>query len=98
MTEHVSSRPSPRRSWLLWTAGFLAFPIAGLAGTAVAGRVDDPLAALSGGAVAGLVLGAGQTLASRGRLDIRKWMPATALGMGLGLVLGAVTVGYGTSL
>ena len=98
MTGHVSSRPSFRRSWLRWTAGFLAFPIAGLAGTAVAGRVASPLAALSGGAVAGLVLGAGQTLASRGRLDIRTWVPATALGMGLGLLLGAASVGYDTSL
>jgi hypothetical protein len=98
MTEHVSSRPSDLRSWLLWTAGFLAFPIAGLAGTAVAGRVDDPLSALSGGAVAGLVLGAGQSLASRGRLDIRKWAPATASGMGLGLLLGAAAVGYQTAL
>jgi hypothetical protein len=89
---------SSRRSWLLWTAGFVAFPLAGLAGTAVAGRVDSPLAALAGGAVAGLVLGVGQTLAGRGRLDIRRWAPATALGMGLGLLLGAVTVGYGTSL
>jgi hypothetical protein len=83
---------------LVWTAGFLAFPIAGLAGTAVAGRVDSPLSALSGGAVAGIVLGAGQTLASRGRFDIRKWVPASAIGMGLGLLLGAVTVGYDTSL
>jgi hypothetical protein len=94
----VTSRTSFRRSWLRWTAGFLAFPIAGVAGTAVAGRVDSPLAALSGGAVAGLVLGAGQTLASRGRLDIRTWVPATALGMGLGLLLGAASVGYDTSL
>src|SRR5215212_1782477 len=98
MTAHVGARTSFVRSWLLWTAGFLAFPIAGLAGTAVAGRVDAPLAALSGGAVAGLVLGAGQTLASRGRLDIRKWAPATALGMGLGLLLGAAAVGYQTTL
>jgi len=88
----------PLRTWLIWTAGFLAFPIAGLAGTAVVGRVDSPLAALLGGAIAGLVIGAGQTLASRGRLDIRKWVPATGIGMGLGLLLGAVTVGYGTSL
>ena len=98
MTRPVTSRTSFRRSWLRWTAGFLAFPIAGVAGTAVAGRVDSPLAALSGGAVAGLVLGAGQTLASRGRLDIRTWVPATALGMGLGLLLGAASVGYDTSL
>jgi hypothetical protein len=94
----TASRTSYLRSWLIWTAGFLAFPLAGLAGTAVAGRVDSPFAALIGGAVAGLVIGVGQTLASRGRLDIRRWAPATATGMGLGLLLGAVTVGYGTSL
>jgi hypothetical protein len=98
MTASRASRRSFLRSWLIWTAGFVAFPIAGLAGTGVAGRVDSPLAALLGGAVAGLVIGAGQTLASGGRLDIRRWAPATATGMGLGLILGAVTVGYGTSL
>ncbi len=86
------------RTWLLWTAGALAFPLAGLAGTAVAGRVDSPMAALIGGAVAGLVIGAAQAMLSRGRLDIRRWAPATSIGMGLGLLLGAVTVGYGTSL
>ena len=90
---------SPRlRTWLVWTAGFLAFPLAGLAGTAVVGRVDSPLAALVGGAVAGLGIGLGQTLASRGRLDIRRWVPATGIGMGLGLLLGAVVVDYRTSL
>ncbi|WP_138733413.1 hypothetical protein [Modestobacter excelsi] len=86
------------RTWLIWTVGFLAFPLAGLAGTGVAGRVDDPVAAFLGGAVAGAVIGAGQTVASRGRLDIRRWVPATVMGMGAGLLLGAVTVGYDTSL
>jgi len=94
----AASRRSHLRSWLIWTAGFVAFPLAGLAGTGVAGRVDSPVAALFGGTVAGLVIGVGQTLASRGRLDIRRWAPATATGMGLGLLLGAVPVGYGTSL
>ncbi|MFI5898462.1 hypothetical protein ACIA5D_51190 [Actinoplanes sp. NPDC051513] len=93
-----ASRPSILRTWLLWTAGFLAFPIAGLAGTAAAGRVDSPLSALIGGAVAGLVIGAGQALVSRRRLDPRRWVPATALGMGVGLLLGAAVVGYRTSL
>ena len=92
------TRSSSLRTWLIWTAGFLAFPVAGLAGTAVGGRVDSPLAALSGGAVAGLVLGAGQALASRRRFDPRRWIPATTIGMGLGLLLGAVVVGYGTTL
>jgi hypothetical protein len=86
------------RPWLVWIAGFLAFPIAGLAGAAPLGRVDDPVAALVGGALTGLVLGAGQVLASCGRLDLRRWAPATAVGMGLGLLLGAAVVDYGTSL
>jgi hypothetical protein len=97
------TRPDPARdpflrTWLIWTAGFLVFPLAGLAGTAVAGRVDDPLAALVGGTVAGLVIGAGQWLGSRRRLEPRRWVPATAAGMGVGLLLGASVVGYGTSL
>ena len=93
-----TSHPSALRPWLWWTAGFLAFPVAGLAGTGVAGRVDSPLAALLGGAVAGLVIGAVQVAASRRRLDPRRWVPATTIGMGLGLLLGAVAVGYRTSL
>ena len=98
MTQPRSPRAFDLRTWLIWTAGFLAFPLAGLAGTAVVGRVDSPAAALVGGTVAGLGIGLGQTLASRGRLDIRRWVPATGLGMGLGLLLGAVVVGYQTSL
>lgn len=98
MTRSALSRPSFLRTWLIWTAGFLAFPLAGLAGTAVAGRVDDPLPAMAGGAVAGLVVGTGQALLSRRRLDLRRWVPATSAGMGLGLLVGASTVGYGTSL
>ena len=85
-------------TWLLWTAGFLVFPLAGLAGTAAAGRVDDPLAALVGGAIAGLVIGAGQALVSRRRLPALRWCAATTLGMGGGLLLGASVVGYATGL
>jgi hypothetical protein len=98
VTRPGTTRASLVRPWLIWTAGFLAFPLAGLAGTAVVGRVDSAVAALIGGAVAGLGIGLGQTLASRGRLDIRRWVPATGIGMGLGLLLGAVVVDYRTSL
>ena len=86
------------KSWSIWTAGFLSFPLAGIAGTAVAGRVDNPLAALIGGLVTGAVIGAGQTLCSSRRLPALRWIAASAIGMGLGLLLGATTVGYGTSL
>src|SRR3954471_23213642 len=98
MTGPAASTPSFLRTWLIWTAGFLAFPVAGLAGTAVVGRVDSPLSALTGGAVAGLVIAPGQPLPSRRPLDPRRWIPATTIGMGIGLLLGAAAVGYRTSL
>jgi hypothetical protein len=85
-------------SWLIWTAGFLAFPIAGVAGGLVAGRVDSPVSALVAGLVTGAVIGAGQWLVSRRRLRPARWILATALGMGLGLLLGATAVGFRTSL
>lgn len=41
-----AGRPTPTvridwGRWLTWTAGFIAFPIAGLVGRGVVGRVDD---------------------------------------------------------
>ncbi len=86
------------RAWLLWTAGFLAFPVAGIAGMAVAGRVDAPAAAALGGLATGAVLGLGQALASSRRLPILRWVLATAAAMAVGLMVGARVVGYGTSL
>jgi hypothetical protein len=85
--------------WAVWTAGCLAFPIAGLAGLAAAGgRVDGPVAALAGGAVTGLVIGAGQALAARGRLPLVRWTLATGAGVGVGLLAGAAIAGYRTGL
>jgi hypothetical protein len=92
----------PRRfnlkAWLLWTAGFLAFPIAGVLATALVGRINDAGSALLGGLVAGAVIGAGQWLVARRLLDPQTWIPATAVAMGIGLLVGAWAVGYGTSL
>ncbi len=89
---------SPRGDWALWTLGFLAFPLSGIAGGTIAGPVDSPVAAFLGGFVTGAVIGAGQWLASRRRLDWTRWIPATAAGMGLGLLAGATAVDFGTSL
>jgi hypothetical protein len=87
------------KAWLLWTAGFLAFPIGGALATAVTGRVNDAVSALVGGSIAGAVIGTGQWLVARRLLgDPRAWIPATAVAMGLGLLVGAGAVGYGTSL
>ena len=41
------------RAWLIWVAGFLAFPVAGLAGLVAGGAVDGPAAV----ALAGLATG-----------------------------------------
>jgi hypothetical protein len=92
------TRPRLLRPWLLWTAGFLSFPIAGIAGNAVAGPVDSFAAALAAGVVTGAVVGAGQSLASSHRLDPSRWILATTVGTGLGLALGATALGFGTSL
>lgn len=86
------------RTWLLWLAGFLSFPIAGVAAGAVAGRIDDAGSALLGGLVAGAVIGTGQWLVARHLLDPRTWIPGTAVAMSIGLAIGAWVVGYGTSL
>jgi hypothetical protein len=93
----------PRRfntkAWLLWTAGFLAFPIAGALATAVTGRINDVGSALIGGMIAGAVIGTGQWLLARRLLgNPQTWIPATAVAMGIGLGVGAWAVGYGTSL
>ena len=93
----------PRRfnlkAWLLWTAGFLAFPIGGALATGVTGRINDLGSALVGGLVAGAVIGTGQWLVARRLLgNPQTWIPATALAMGIGLGVGAWVVGYGTSL
>ena len=86
------------RPWLLWTVGFLSFPISGVVGGLVAGHVDSLFAALVGGLATGAVIGLGQGLASSRRLPIVRWILATAVGMGLGLMLGATAVGFGIAL
>jgi len=95
--------PNPRRfnvkGWLLWTVGFLSFPIAGIAAQAAVGRINDAVSALVGGLVAGAVIGTGQWLVARRLLgDPRAWIPATAAAMGIGLLAGARAVSYGTSV
>ena len=86
------------RPWLLWTVGFVSFPISGIIGSLVAGRVDSPFAAVIGGVATGAVIGLGQGLVSSRRLPLVRWILATAVGMGLGLLLGATAVGFGTAL
>ena len=101
VTVMISS--TPRRyasllSWLIWTVGFISFPVAGIAAGAIAGPVSSPLVALVAGLVTGAVIGTGQWLASRRRLRASRWIPSSTVGMGLGLLLGATIVDFGTTL
>ena len=87
------------KAWLLWTAGFIAFPIAGVLAEALTGRINDVGSALIGGMVVGAVIGTGQWLVARRLLGSpQTWIPATAVAMSIGLGVGAWAVGYGTSL
>jgi hypothetical protein len=98
MTPATSNRNGFVSYWVLWTVGFISFPLAGVVGLLLVDRVDTPIAALVAGAATGAAIGAGQWMASRRRLRLLPWVAATALGMGLGLLLGATVVGFGTSL
>ena len=86
------------KAWLLWTAGFLAFPIGGALATGATGRINDFGSALLGGLIAGAVIGTGQWLVARHLLNPKTWISATAVAMSIGLGVGAWVVGYGTSL
>jgi hypothetical protein len=87
----------PRRSfrpWWRWLLVALAFPVAGLIGHLVAGRVDSVPAAAIGGLVTGAGLGAAQWALLRHRGISMRWIPATAAGLGVGLAAGAALVSY----
>ena len=71
-----------RNRLLLWiVAGFLAFPLAGLAARAI-GVVDGLAIAFAAGAIAGAVIGAAQWLVLRGVGVDARWIVATAGGFG----------------
>jgi len=93
--EVVERRTLSGRDLLLWAATLLAFPLAGLAGRAIAGPVDATWSAFLAGAVAGLVLGVAQWLALR-RIGVdTRWILATGGGLAVGLGLAFAIFGYG---
>lgn len=85
--------------FLAWTATFLAFPPSGLVARELLGPVDGLGPALGGGLLVGLGVGAAQWLVLRARLaGAALWIPATGLGLALGLAAGSSLVGYDTEL
>ncbi len=96
----VDQHPTRRsfRPWWQWLLVALAFPVAGLIGHLVAGRVDSVSAAILGGVVTGAGLGVAQWLLLRHRGIGIRWIPATAAGLGVGLAVGAALVSYRTDI
>jgi hypothetical protein len=95
--------PSPRSAgrwfWPAWGAAFLGFPIGGAAATLLVGPIESVGAALIAGAVAGGVIGAAQWVVLRLRLPLSAlWVPATAVGMAVGMALGQVLLGDNTTM
>jgi hypothetical protein len=95
----VGPRSVGRWFWPAWGAAFLGMPIGGAAAALLVGPIESVGAAFIAGAVAGAVIGAAQWLVLRRRLPLSAlWVPATAGGMALGLVLGQVLLGADTTI
>jgi hypothetical protein len=83
-----------RRMWLWPVAILVSFPIGGLIADLVVDGVDSLGAALAGGLIAGAIIGAAEWFALR-RWVSWPWIPATSVGMAVGLTAGAALVDYG---
>ena len=89
----------PRRAASRWMWNVLGIPLAGYAGWLVAGHVDSVGASLFGALVTGIALGAVQAWAlGHNRPPAAAWIAATAVGLMVGLGIGATVVDYETSL
>lgn len=82
-----------RRMWLWPVAILVSFPIGGLIADLAVDGVDSVGAALAGGLIVGAVIGAAEWFALRQRISWL-WIPATTVGMAVGLVAGAALVDY----
>ena len=98
-TRQAPARPSWRRAAVRWIVTFAGFPAGGLTSMLLIGPVDTVTAALAGGLVTGTILGAAQAWGlGRSGPGAARWIAATAVGLMIGLGLGATWVGFGTSL
>lgn len=85
-----------RRTWLWPMSILIGFPIGGLIADIVVDGVDSVGAGVVAGLIAGMIFGAVEWFALRLWVSWL-WVPATAVGMALGLAAGAALVDYGIS-
>jgi hypothetical protein len=83
-----------RRMWLWPVAILVSFPIGGYIADLVVDGVDSVGAALAAGLIVGAIIGAAEWFVLRQRISWL-WIPATTVGMAVGLVAGAALVDYG---
>ena len=83
-----------RRMWLWPVAILVSFPIGGYIADLVADGVDSVGAALVSGLIVGATFGAAEWFALRHWVSWL-WIPATTVGMAMGLLGGAALVDYG---
>jgi hypothetical protein len=87
-------KETARRMWLWPVAILLGLPVGGLIADLVINGVDSVGTALAGGLIAGSIIGAATWFVLRKRISWL-WIPATAVGMAVGLAAGAALVDYG---
>jgi hypothetical protein len=93
------TQPTTLRTVGRWMTSFTGFPLGGAAAILTVGPVEGTASAALGGLVTGAVLGAVQGWAMRAdRRLLLLWTVATALGLAVGLAVGATLVGFGTGL
>src|SRR5687768_18609684 len=90
----ASNRQRAPRLWVWPVAVLVSFPVGGYLADLVVDGVDSVGAALVGGLIAGLIIGAAEWFALR-RWVSWLWIPATSIGMAVGLTAGAALVDYG---
>jgi hypothetical protein len=87
-------KETARRLWLWPVAILLSLPIGGFIADLVINGVDSVGTAIAGGLIAGSIIGAATWFVLRKRISWL-WIPATAVGMAVGLAAGAALVDYG---
>lgn len=80
--------------WLWPVAILVSFPLGGYIADLVVDGVDSVVTALVGGLIVGAISRAAEWWAPRQRISWL-WIPATTVGMSVGLVAGAALVDYG---
>jgi hypothetical protein len=87
-------KPVARRLWVWAAAILVSFPIGGYLADLVVNGVESVGAALIGGLIAGAITGRAEWFALR-RWISWMWIPATTVGMAVGLAAGTALVDYG---